>query len=277
MRLQQGMGVAAFAIGVSALSARAAVVYAHNGILLLSSSEAAYVGSSVTDSASDSKLENLQPVEPPYASLSVTSSSRIDDFRPASTSNPDTDIIQAKTLMTYTFGEGLGADSMNFSVRLGRPVGAQSALNSVGEQAAGRFVGEGRALFFVDGSYADGVFLPSGTIIGSMSLAALTGLDAFTTFSGNVMAYDASTPLGTEVVSFSSATGFAGAAIALQTGVSYEFLFRYEVLVPWGTVPSAGFAPDLGFDYSATIVAVPAPGALALVGLAGLRVRRRRG
>jgi len=276
MRLSTGSVVAVVAVGVGALSAEAAVVYAHNGIILASSSQGAYVGATTTDSADDFALVNLQPIEPPFAASGAFAQSRIDFLEPSATSHADR--IQGKTAISYGFGDGFEADTLKFSVLPANPVRAQSALNSAGEQADGRFVGEGRALFSVDGSYADGVFLPPGTIIGAMSLAAVAGLDAFTTFSGIVTVYDGVAPGGTELLAFSSVTGFSGAAIALQTGVSYEFIFRYEVLVPFGTVPASGFAPESGFDYSATITAVPVPGpgAMGLIGLAGLCARRRR-
>lgn len=276
MRLSKTLIVMSLVTGGSSMSAEAAVVYAHNGIILASASQGAYIGATTTDSADDFAFVNLQPIEPPFTGSGAFAQSRIDFLTPAGTAHPDTDRIQGKTTIRYDFGDGFGADTLAFSVLPANPVGAQSSLNSAGEQSDGRFVGEGRALFSVDGSYADGLGLPAGTVIGGMALAGIAGLDAFATFSGSVMAFDGVTPGGTELLSFSSVAGFSGAAIALQTGVSYEFTFRYEVLVPFGTVPGSGFAPPTAFDYSATITAVPSPGTIAAVMLAGVWMRRRR-
>lgn len=277
MHFKKAIGIAAMAIGAAALPASAAVVYAHNGIILNGFTGAAYVGATHTDFVVDGGGVFIEPSEPPYLLRRVTVGSRVDDFTPATTSHPASDRISAKSYMSYTLGEGFGADSIDFQVLLASDPGAQSAFNSVGEQADAKVHAEGRVVFSVDGSYAGGLGLPSGTIIGTMSLPALAALGAFTTFSGSVMAYgEGYDPTGTEVISFSSSTGFAGSAFDLHTGASYEILLRFEMVVPHGTVPSSGFAPGVDFNYAAAITAVPAPAALALVGLAGVRSRRRR-
>jgi MYXO-CTERM domain-containing protein len=228
-----------------------------------------------SDVAGDGASTTLLTIEPPLVGSGAWAQSRIKDLRPYTTLHEDSDRIQGRNSISYDFGSGFEADTLKFSALLGRPVGAQSARNSASEEADGVFVGQGRAFFSVDGSYADGR-APAGTIIGTMSLAALTGLDAFTTFSGSVEVSDGSVPGGTELLAFSSAAGFSGAVIALKARASYIFDFRYEVRVPYGTVPGSGLAPPNEFDYSATISAVPVPGAMGLIGLSGLCARRRR-
>ena len=253
------------ALGVVASSSNAAVVFSGNGKMMFAGVEAEYVGATVTDvSGPFIGFENLQN---PWEAMVGTAAARVTGYAPASTSNPASDYISGSASLTYAYGEALAADDLTFEVQAGLHLGAQSALNSAGQDASARFTARAQALFFVDDGFGP-VPLPYGTVIGALDFGAIGGVGPFAQLSVTVRVNDS------EILSFTSDSGFTGASIDIVTGNRYEIAFAYEMLVPYGTVASAGMLPPPAFSYGVTLV--PGPSGLALIGAAGIAARCRR-
>jgi hypothetical protein len=253
------------ALGAVASASNAAVVFSGNGKMMFAGVEAEYVGATVADvSGPVIGFENLQN---PWEAMVGTAAASVTRYTPASTSNPDSDYISGSASLTYAYGAALAADDLTFEVQAGLHLGAQSALNSAGQDASARFTARAQALFFVDDGFGP-VPLPYGTVIGALDFGAIGGVGPFAQLSVTVRVNDS------EILSFRSDSGFAGASIDIVTGNLYEIGFSYEMLVPHGTVASVGMLPPPAFSYGVALV--PGPSGLALIGAAGIAARRRR-